>query len=181
MRRKINNIVSVICSFFRFSIMRVIHGKALSVSGVERFSPNVVFEMNKGAHASIGKKVRVHSGSKIKIRKNGELYIGQGVKMNYNCIVVCRKEINIGAGTEFGPNVCIYDHDHDYSVGLKNNKFTEERISIGSNCWVGANTIILKGTTIGDDCVIGAGSIITGTIPSKTLLIQKRENQYKTI
>lgn len=35
------------------------------------------------------------------------------------------------------------------------------RIKIGSNVFIGANTIILPGVSIGDDVVVGAGSIIS--------------------
>lgn len=39
-------------------------------------------------------------------------------------------------------------------------------VKIGSGVFVGANSIILKGTTIGDRAVIGAGSVVSGNIPA---------------
>ena len=129
---------------------------------------------------SLGKKVRVHSGSKIKVRSTAKLVLEDNVHLNYNCIIVCRKSIHIGEGTEFGPSVYIYDHDHDYKKGLKQKYFKESDIKIGKNCWIGANTIILKGTTIGDNCVIGAGSVVKGDIQSNSVFIQKRETQIFT-
>ena len=181
MRRELNNVISVAHSIFRFALLKMVHMKSLSVHGIERFSPNVVFEMNKGAIVNIGEKVRVHSGSKIKVRKGGRVVIESGVKINYNCIIVCHKSIQIGEGTEFGPSVYIYDHDHDFRAGLKANKFKEAPVKIGKNCWIGANTVILRGATIGDGCVIAAGSVVTGNVPNHTIYIQKRQTQVTKI
>ena len=38
-------------------------------------------------------------------------------------------------------------------------------ISIGNNCWIGANCVITKGVTIEDGAIIGAGSVVTKDIP----------------
>ena len=157
----------------------MIHGCNLKVNPVERFSPNVVFEMNYGAKVQMGRRVRAHGGCKFKVRKNGELILEDGVKINYYCIFVCREMIKVGAGTEFGPSVVIYDHDHDYRVGLKKEKFKSTPITIGKNCWIGANTIVLRGSTIGDNCVIGAGCVIRGEIPSNTICFQRRDTEIK--
>lgn len=174
MRRTINNIVSVICSCVKFSIMKITRWKGFRFSFVERFSPNVVTEFNRGSKVVLGKMIRVHSGTKIKVRNGAKLFIGKNVKINYNCIIVSREHIEIGEGTEFGPSVYLYDHDHDYRVGIKEDKFKSAPIIIGKNCWIGANTIILRGTTIGDNCVIGAGTVIKGSFPSNSLIIQNR-------
>ena len=180
MRRQFNNVISVTHSAVRFGLLKLLNGKNFNASIVERFSPNVVFEMTKGAKVKLGKMVRAHSGCKFKVRRNAELVIGDGVKINYYCIFACHEKITIGAGTEFGPSVYLYDHDHDYRSGLKENKYKCAPIAIGKNCWIGASTVILRGTTIGDDCVIGAGSIVTGVIPSGSVYFQKRIGEIRT-
>ncbi|WP_215114393.1 DapH/DapD/GlmU-related protein [Exiguobacterium sp. s70] len=43
-------------------------------------------------------------------------------------------------------------------------------ITIGDNCMIGVNSIILPGVTIGDNCVVGAGSVVTTNIPSGSLV-----------
>lgn len=177
MRRLFNNIVSVLYTMVRMAILKLFRGKDLQVELVERFSPNVVFEMNKGAKVALEKGIRVHSGTKIKIRKGAKLFMGANAKINYNCIIACHNEISIGAGTEFGPSVYVYDHDHDYRAGLKENKFLSEPVMIGENCWIGANTIILRGTKLGDGCVVGAGCVIKGEYPSGSVIVQKRQTE----
>ena len=180
MRRKVNNIISVIHSFFRFILLKFLFGRNIHVELIERFSPNVVFEMNKGGKVYLGKMVRVHSGCKFKVRRDAELEIGDNVKINYYCIFACREKIKIGAGTEFGPSVYLYDHDHDYRVGLKEDKFKSAPIVIGKNCWIGAQTVILRGTTLGDNCVVGAGSVLRGIYPANSVIVQKRDTQVLT-
>ena len=177
MRRLFNNVISVLYTMARMLILKLFRGKSLQVALIERFSPNVVFEMNKGANATIEKGVRVHSGTKIKVRKNAALFMGENAKINYNCIIACHNKISIGAGTEFGPSVYVYDHDHDYRAGLKENKFLSAPVMIGKNCWIGANTVILRGTKLGDGCVVGAGCVIKGEYPAGSVIVQKRQTE----
>lgn len=185
MRRQFNNIVSVAYSTLRMVLFKLFNGKNFSGNLIERISPNVVLEFNRGSKVSLGRKIRIHSGSKIKVRANAELVIEDNVKINYNCIIACHDKISIGEGTEFGPSVYLYDHDHDYRKGLKadssEEQFKRSPISIGKNCWIGANTIILRGTTIGDNCVVGAGSIVKNNVPTNTIFVQKRENKLMKV
>ena len=178
MRREFNNIVSVLHSLARFTVLKIFNPQGINVALIERFSPNVVVEVNRGGKLKLGKKVCVHSGCKLKVRKGAAMMIDDGVWVNYNCMFFCRKSIHIGSGTEFGPGVLIYDHDHDYKTGFKEGMFIESDVEIGKNCWIGANTVILRGTTIGDNCVIAAGSVVKGSIQSGTVFIQKREAKY---
>ncbi len=175
MRRLFNNLVSVAFTFVKFCLIRLFHGASFRFHPVERFSPNVVTEFNRGSHVTIGKKVRVHSGCKIKARKGAVLTLGDGVKLNYNCIIACHEGISIGAGTVFGPSVYVYDHDHDYRHPLQEDRYLSSPVTIGKECWVGADTVILRGSRIGDNCVIGAGCIIKGDIPAGSVVTQKRE------
>lgn len=52
---------------------------------------------------------------------------------------------------------------------------------MGNNCWIGSNSILLKNTNIGDNCVIGAGCIISGTIPSNSLVTNDRSLKIEPI
>lgn len=181
MRRLISNCISVFITFLKLTFLKIFHWSMLHFSAVERFSPNVVIEIEKGGELSIGKKVRMHSGGKIKVRKSAQLVLGDEVSFNYNCMIFCKESIQIDNGVEFGPGVLIYDHDHDFRVagGIKAEKFSTAPVIIGKNSWIGANTIILKGSVIGENCVIGAGSVVKGKLEDNTILIQKKENIIK--
>ncbi len=177
MSRNIKNIIAVIFSVLRFTLLKTIHGKRFNFKGIQRFSPNTqLFFLNKG-EIHLGNKVRAHTGTKIRSISGGVVEIGANTTFNYNCMIVALKKINIGQGVEFGPNVLVYDHDHDFRFkgGLKANKYKYGDVMIGDNTWVGANTIILRGTKIGKNCVVGAGCVISGDYPDNSIITQNRE------
>jgi acetyltransferase-like isoleucine patch superfamily enzyme len=45
------------------------------------------------------------------------------------------------------------------------------RITIGSNVFIGSNSIILYNTTIGNNCIIGAGSVVRGHFPDNSVIV----------
>jgi acetyltransferase-like isoleucine patch superfamily enzyme len=47
---------------------------------------------------------------------------------------------------------------------------TAEKVVIGNDVWIGANTVILPGVEIGDHSIVVAGSIVTKDIPSFTIV-----------
>ncbi|MFR4518882.1 MAG: acyltransferase [Fusobacterium sp.] len=132
---------------------------------------------NSGKKLIIG-KVNIRNNVLINTESTGEMIIEDGCFFNRNCIVSCRNKIIIGKGCIFGPNVCIYDHDHKYDVNGFKNGYTCKEIIIEEGCWIGAGVIILKGTYIGKGSIIGAGAIVKGTYPEKTLIYSV--NKIKT-
>ena len=113
---------------------------------------------------------------------NGHIKVGQGCFFNHNCLIVCRSKITIGDRCSFGPNVCIYDHDHEINAnGYKQTKYKCSETIIGDDCWIGANTVILRGSHIGEKSIIGAGSVIKGYIPPYSLVIENRSKIIKCL
>ena len=45
------------------------------------------------------------------------------------------------------------------------------KVTIGDNCFIGMNTVILKGTTIGNNTIIGAGSVVVKDIPENVVAV----------
>lgn len=37
-------------------------------------------------------------------------------------------------------------------------------VEIGEDCWIGANSLVLKGVKIGDRSVVAAGSVVTANV-----------------
>lgn len=147
-----------------------------------RISPMTEISMDRGAKLVIGKRFKMRSGAKIRVRKGAVCKIGNNTSVNSNDMIVCHERIEIGDNVQFASNVHIYDHDHDFRHpdGLKANHFKTSPVVIGNNCWIGANSVILRGTTLGDNCVVGAGSIIKGEFPAGSVIVQKRETTVKT-
>lgn len=121
MRRAVNNVINFAWTFLRIAVWKIRLMGSLHVKGaIQRISPNVVCDFNQGSKVNIGSTAQIHSGSKIKARKGSNLAIGDNVRINYNCMVICHDALTIGAGTAFGPNVLDYDHDHTFREGLSN-------------------------------------------------------------
>ena len=136
---------------------------------------------NKGI-VDVGDFFRAREGMSINCN-GGQLKIGKSVFFNKNVSVNCQHNILIGDNVLIGESVKIYDHDHDYHKGNieKRNAFICSPVNIGNNVWIGSNVLILKGVTIGDNSIISAGSIVTKSVSSNTILIQKRVSDYKEI
>lgn len=95
------------------------------------------------------------------------IFLGERVYMNFNCVILDVTRVEIGSGTMVGPNVQIYTATHpmDYqerASGLELGK----PIKIGSDVWIGGSAVINPGVTIGDRSVIGSGSVVVKDIPA---------------
>lgn len=148
---------------------------------ISMVSPLTEITIDKGGKLEIGNKFKMRDGAKIRVREGAICKIGMNTSINCNNMIACRKKNIIGDDVQFSSNVQIYDHDHDFRVegGVKSGKYKTGSIEIGNNVWIGANTIILRGTKIGDNAVIAAGSIVKGEVPADSLFVQKRDSDIK--
>ncbi len=99
------------------------------------------------------------------------IYLGERVYFNFNCVVLDVCEVQIGSFTFFGPAVQIYAAAHPLNAELRRTHEFGKPISIGSDVWVGGGAIICPGVSIGDKSVIGAGSVVTRSIPAGVLAV----------
>ena len=141
-----------------------------------------IIRKSSTAKINIGKGFRSRRNVEINSRDNGTISIGDNVFLNSSCIITARNSIEIGDNTIFGPGVVVYDNDHIIRDGkVIDNEFITAPVTIGKNVWIGANTVILKGTKIDDGCIIAAGSVVKGNVPGGSILIQKRETTFKHV
>jgi acetyltransferase-like isoleucine patch superfamily enzyme len=56
------------------------------------------------------------------------------------------------------------------NVPLEDQGHTSKGIRIGSNVWIGANSVILDGSVIGDNTIVAAGSVVNRRFPSGSIL-----------
>jgi maltose O-acetyltransferase len=88
--------------------------------------------------------------------------LGDGVFLNFNCVILDVVEVTIGDRTQIGPAVQIYAADHPRDAETRRAGLEFGRpVRIGIDVWIGGGAIILPGITIGDGAVIGAGSVVT--------------------
>ena len=93
--------------------------------------------------------------------------LGDGVFLNFNCVVLDVVEVTIGDGTQIAPGVQILTADHPRDpVARRTGLEFGQPVRIGRNAWIGAGALILPGVTIGDDALVGAGSVVTRDVPA---------------
>ena len=99
------------------------------------------------------------------------IHLGDGVFMNFNCVILDVVEVSIGDRTQIGPAVQIYAADHPRDAETRREGLEFGRpVRIGSDVWIGGGAIILPGVTVGDGAVIGAGSVVTRDVePGQTV------------
>ena len=44
------------------------------------------------------------------------------------------------------------------------------KVKIGSNVYIGTNSLIMPGVTVGDNVLIAAGSVVTNSVPSNVVI-----------
>ncbi|KAF9947912.1 Maltose acetyltransferase [Mortierella alpina] len=97
--------------------------------------------------------------------------MGDGVYMNFNCVILDICHVDIGNNVFFAPNVQIFGAAHPTNplIRSKGIEFGMP-IKIGNDVWVGGGVIICPGVTIGDGVTIGAGSVVTKNVPPYTIV-----------
>ncbi len=104
----------------------------------------------------------------------GRLILKDGAKLSAGCnIRAAGGTISIGENTMVAQGVSLVAVNHSVVLGeiYTELPWDEKRtgVTIGANCWIGANSAILPGVEIGDNAVIGAGSIVTKSVPQNQI------------
>jgi maltose O-acetyltransferase len=88
--------------------------------------------------------------------------LGEGVFLNYNCVILDVVSVSIGDRAQIGPGVQVLaaDHPRDAATRAAGLEFGRP-IHIGRDVWIGGAAIILPGIRIGNGAMVGAGSVVT--------------------
>ena len=108
-------------------------------------------------------------------RYGGKIEIGNNFGIS-GTTIYSTSSITIGNNVTIGDNCKIIDNDFHPLDPVhrrlgKNEQFTRRKeIRIGDDCFIGMNSIILKGTILGNNVIVGAGSIVSGRFPDNCIL-----------
>jgi acetyltransferase-like isoleucine patch superfamily enzyme len=110
----------------------------------------------------------------IVARHSGKITIGNNCGISGSTLYAM-EEITIGNNVIIGANCKIIDNDfHPLDYRKRDPQLVEnigkKKITIGDGCFIGANSIILKGTELGCNCVVGAGSVVSGKFPDNVII-----------
>lgn len=174
-----SDILAIIRANIKINFINIITPRSINYHPLTRLKSHVSILADSYSRIRMGKNVLIQTNSILSSTNGGQLIIGNMVGINRNSIIMCHNNIIIGDNTIMGPNVCIYDHDHafDSKKGVSRNDYKTSPVFIGKNCWIGAGTIILRGSIINDNCLIAAGCIIKGTYQTGSIVLQKRKEE----
>jgi carbonic anhydrase/acetyltransferase-like protein (isoleucine patch superfamily) len=165
---------------FRLWLLGVDVQPGLSASGW------VVLRIHPTAQVIIGKRFRVNSGYAVNCVASGQracIHVGRGASLQIgndvgvsNSVIVCMNSIVIGDGCLIGGGCLILDSDlHELPLGsgLPRTRPT----NLGDRVFVGAHSLVLKGSSLGRGSVIGAGAVVRGAVDPGSWVIQGHPNR----
>lgn len=127
------------------------------------------YELLKDLFGHLGKNANIKSNFQCDYGSN--IYIGNNVFSNYNCVFVDVGIIEIGDDTLIGPQVGIYTVNHPVDpVERKKGLQRAQPVKIGKNCWIGGNATINPGVSLGDNVVVASGSIVTKSFGDNVMI-----------
>ena len=102
----------------------------------------------------------------------GDVFIGEKSRIGIGSVLV--GPVKIGDRTSLGPHVHIAGFNHTFDEGDRDwneQGLTKKEITVGKECLIGANAVVVAGVNIGDNVQIGAGSVVTKDIPSLSVAV----------
>lgn len=122
----------------------------------------------------VANKGNLNVYGRVTIENPKNLTLGKNVTINDGAYINCRDKVVIG------DNVSISAGCKILTTGLNTDReHTAAEITINSNCWLGANSIILPGVELAEGCIVGAAAVVTKSelksastlvgIPAKTI------------
>ena len=162
--------MKAICNRLYTSFLKMRYRGQMQIDGGQELSPKAEFVMLSGGEIHFTGRNHMESGSLCKT-VGGKIELC-GCYINRNCTIVGVEHITLEKGVMVGPNVCIYDHDHNLKKNsdARQSLFVSAPIHIKNNVWIGASAVILKGVTIGEGAVVAAGAVVTKDVPAYTIV-----------
>jgi len=111
-------------------------------------------------HVHFNGKCKIGLGSRFMVY--GNLTAGEGFLLSGNGTILCNHKITIGKNSSMAWESIIMDTDeHPIYDKEKNTINPDKEIYIGDNVWIGARSMLLKGSSVSHGCIVGANSLLT--------------------
>ena len=138
--------------------------------------------LNFGDNVTISRGVMIRPSSYYGGDLGIGLTMGNNSSIGPHSYVGCSGKIVIGSNVMFGPKCSLFAENHifaDTESSIKSQGVKQKGITIGDDCWIGSNVVILDGVTIGKGSVIGAGTLVTKDIPPGSIVKDKRNKDIR--
>ena len=113
-----------------------------------------------------------------------KIVIGNRVTATGSLTLGAHDQIVIEDDVMFAANVHLTDGLHGFEHTDEPYKYQPINriapITIKHGCWIGQNVVIMPGVTIGELCIIGANSVVTRSIPPRSIAVGAPARVIKT-
>ena len=106
--------------------------------------------------------------------KNGDITLGDGVNVGFNCEIFSASRVAIGRDTLLAAYCYVIGGDHDFSdpaAAVLAQGRRSAGVTIGSGAWLGAGAKVLDGVGIGDRAIVGAGAVVREAVPDGAIAV----------
>jgi acetyltransferase-like isoleucine patch superfamily enzyme len=128
----------------------------------------------KGGRISIGDQAYICRFVEFSVPAGGELLVGDKVFIGRGVVISAHRRVSIGKHTMLGEYVSIHDNDHRSGrseTPIAERGYVSDVLEIGSNCWVGAKAVLVRGSSMGENCMLGAGAVLTRNLLAGTTAV----------
>jgi acetyltransferase-like isoleucine patch superfamily enzyme len=106
--------------------------------------------------------------------KNGDIELGDGANLGFNCEVFSASRVTIGRSVLIAAYAYVIGGDHDFSdpsTTVLDQPRVSAGVAIGDGVWIGAGAKILDGVSIGNHAVIGAAAVVRESVPAAAIAV----------
>jgi len=126
------------------------------------FGDYIVDRWEKAEVLGFGKGASIYDSALVL----GDVEVGSNTWVGPSVVLDGSGGLKIGANCTISAGVQAYSHDSvAWAVSGGESPYQYGKTQIGNNCFIGPNTVIVRGVSIGDGCVIGANSLVISDIP----------------
>lgn len=111
--------------------------------------------------AAAGANVQVLEGARF--RNADKIRCGRNLGVGNDVMLQAGGGIEFGDDVLLGPGVKIWTQNHeskDINVPIREQGYRYASVTVGDDCWIGANAFILPGVHLPRGCVVAAASLV---------------------
>lgn len=100
--------------------------------------------------------------------------VHEGAGLNMRSYIDGNGGVEIGRNALLSPGVQVLSGNHifdDPNTPIRLQGTAYGKVTIGEDCWLGTNVVVLPGVTIGRGAVVGAGAVVTKDVPELAVAI----------